>query len=180
MLTCRCEKNGKAAGSHVQGFSLCASWPLSNRSWRTFWRRTLRSLTARARGCAVLMSTCRRRRISSTSTWRDPAFGFFPPAFHSLMRPTSIMPQDSKRNMLIEIMMVTAFVSLAILVYTTETGLFGAASSVACACFPRTLLTWALLCSHDDAQRGRQRRRCGQVCACSLQILRLLRHPAPN
>ena len=28
--------------------------------------------------------------------------------------------------MLIEIMMVTAFVSLAILVYTTETGLFGA------------------------------------------------------
>ena len=34
--------------------------------------------------------------------------------------------QDSKRNMLIEIMMVTAFVSLAILMYTTETGLFGA------------------------------------------------------
>ena len=29
--------------------------------------------------------------------------------------------------MLIEIMMVTAFVSFAILIYTTETGLFGAA-----------------------------------------------------
>ena len=34
--------------------------------------------------------------------------------------------QDSKRNTLIEIMLVTTFASVAVLCYTTETGLFGA------------------------------------------------------
>ena len=51
------------------------SWLLSvaDRSWRTFWRRILRSWTARARGCARWMSTCRRRRTLSTLTWQAPA-----------------------------------------------------------------------------------------------------------
>jgi hypothetical protein len=68
---------------------------------------------------------------------------------------------DSKRNVLIEIMLVTAFFMLTVLCYTTQTGLFGALRAMRI-CAMRIwafvhLLTWRLRrCSDDAAQRGGQ------------------------
>jgi hypothetical protein len=69
---------------------------------------------------------------------------------------------DSKRNVLIEIMLVTAFVMFAVLCYTTETGLFGARTRGRAGLRRRSaaraltvLRAWSA-CSHDAAQRGGQ------------------------